>query len=121
MNISKNRIFLLMYKMLNSKKLSGYERATILGKQNKPLIWEFGHRSFFYQHLLKYIDEENTNNISDRYKIHLLLIVKKGLHIEIIQKIKKFFDITFNDLEKWLENNKLDNITTYLFLLSIFH
>ena len=128
----------LMKKILNETYIKTISETNFLLKNNNyhykfnkfkqpinPFVWEVGHLTNFYDiHLLKYIKKNykpifNNNKIFDSYVTSLTKRFEvRPYHINEI--LMEYTDL-YLYLDNWLEENKLNNKTSYLFLLSILH
>ena len=108
---------------LLENKYTGYEKSN--DKTLNPLIWELGHISLFYDyHLLKYLYPNNKHPIINNWKLFdSFIISKEDRFLNRIEKksILNYFKKIYYLCNKWLNENIINNKTTYLFLLSILH
>ena len=100
-----------------------YCKNNLIQKIN-PLAWEVGHIANFYDiYLLKYI-KKNQNIIKNKiiFNSHLTPLDQRFIINEhYISQLLNHYNENHLYLDNWLDKNKLNNKTSYLYLLSILH
>ena len=114
---------------LINNNMNGKESRLDIYKTN-PLLWEFGHIAFFWEHkTLKLLDIDdkiinkislpNSSNIYDSFTIDFddRFNIKLYDALTVLEKYSK----TVQYICEYIQNNKLTPITFYLIYLSILH